>query len=169
METEKQHRDVAQKLANGSDFISVAFHCLWEVPKDAQSVWGTIDFWSRHLLQIEGDVSTALRTLQWLGNDRDSLFKLKICANPNCKTNRRYFFRENPNDRYCCDRCRDTAKEDRLMQRLISSGNYRKPKRSEEARDNMSRAALERWAHPEERERMAQTARARWARVRGGA
>ena len=90
-------------------------------------------------------------TLKWVSKNPGILRSMLTCANPNCVTADKYFFREHPRDRYCCDRCKAIMKEDRNMTRLIIGGNYHAPKRSEEARQRMSDAAYKRWARERRR------------------
>jgi hypothetical protein len=80
--------------------------------------------------------------LRWLERH---LAQLVACENPECDTSGRYFFRSHPNDRYCCTRCREIAKETRREKDRAAKPS-KQYTRTEEARDNMSKAASRRWA-----------------------
>jgi hypothetical protein len=92
-------------------------------------------------------VDCILESLVWLGRNVD---KLKFCQNPACDTGRTYFFREHSNDKYCCTRCAEEAKELRLDQH---HSELNKPPKQYKR-------------NPEQRQRMAESAERRWARVR---
>ena len=87
---------------------------------------------------------TMVATLQWLQN---RLGRLKVCENPKCATERKYFFRDYSNDRYCCIKCGARAK---ALRQAKSDRELHKPpkeyKRPEEQRQKMSDSATARWA-----------------------
>lgn len=92
--------------------------------------------------------SLQIDALRWL---EKRLSQLKACENPECESRRTFFFRTFPNDKYCCADCCATAKELRKNERdaLKAPKQY---KRSEDARENMSRSARKRWGKRDDSE-----------------
>jgi hypothetical protein len=84
-----------------------------------------------------------VETLEWLQN---RLGRLKVCENPKCTTERKYFFRDYSNDRYCCRKCGLKAKA--LRQAKRDAESQKPPKDSpftDKTRENMAIAAEKRW------------------------
>ena len=81
-----------------------------------------------------------LDALEWLGED---LSRLLTCANPLCKQETRFFFRQHNNDRYCSNECSSSAQQKKKIERKATAS---KPfTRSAEARLKMSESAKRRW------------------------
>src|ERR1035437_3268632 len=81
-----------------------------------------------------------LDALEWLGED---LSRVLTCANPQCKPETRFFFRQHNNDRYCSNECSSSAQQQKKIERKTTTS---KPfTRSDEARLKMSESAKRRW------------------------
>ena len=81
-----------------------------------------------------------LDALEWLGED---LSRLLTCANPLCKRETRFFFRQHSNDRYCSNECNSSAQQQKKIERKARAS---KPFiRSDDARMKMSESAKQRW------------------------
>lgn len=150
--TEKKYRAVLLQANCDCDHPYRGFlESVWRNAADEAKVLEDIPYTIMYLashygrFQYEDQRIETINTLRWLAKHADILRSMLVCANPSCTTAHKYFFRENPRDQYCCDRCKEIMKEDRKMTRLIGSGKYREYKRSQLSRDKMSEAAKARW------------------------
>lgn len=84
-----------------------------------------------------------VKTLEWLER---RLGSLKVCENPKCTSNKKYFFKVYPNDRYCSDRCTAKAKALRQAERDAAFKKPRKvPTKSALTLEKMSASQRKRW------------------------
>lgn len=104
-------------------------------------------FFARRAKKAQGSRKRVLllmvETLEWLQRRVGSL---KVCENPKCAAEYRYFFKVYNNDRYCCTRCIAFAKALRQAKRDAES---QKPPKvytfSNKRRRNMAVGAEKRW------------------------
>jgi hypothetical protein len=81
-----------------------------------------------------------LDALEWLG---ENLSRLLICANPKCKRDTRFFFRQHNNNRYCSEDCSYSSQQQKRLE--LKKTTPKRFKRSDESRLKMSESAKRRW------------------------